>query len=229
MSYSGPFINSIFRTDIESDEPVGISIQGANTDNRVTISYNGSGIHDVIKGPTPMVVFSHTYNRSEAGILLSVTNRINLSGKIYDRAATESKFSDIVSGEKALNDLFRNCPVGELEIKCGSSTVLKASGVRALSISTEPSPDAMTKSLGYNVDLEYYEKASGINQFITSCSDSWSIEPLEEYFYQNFFFSSTLSLFTKLWANKSNKSNKSHSIRLCERTIQKNESTHCEQ
>jgi hypothetical protein len=190
MSYSGPFINAVFNIDStqQQTEPTYSSVQ---TTNRVTIEYNGTGIHTVTNGPTPTLSLSHSYNRTEAGILTSITNKINLNGKIYDVGATSTQFSTIMEKEKALKEMFQNCPIGNLNIKCGGTIVLGVSGVRALSVSTEPSPDNITRSLGYNVDLEYYEKVDGQDGLITSCSDSWSIEPMEDYFWEDMTVTST--------------------------------------
>lgn len=190
MSYSGPFINAVFNIDSKQQqtEPTYSSIQSTD---RVTIEYNGTGIHTVTNGPTPTISLSHSYNRTEAGILTSITNKINLNGKIYDVGATTTQFSTIMGKERDLKDMFKNCPIGNLNIKCGGTTVLGVSGVRALSVSTEPSPDNITRSLGYNVDLEYYEKISDQDGLITSCSDSWSIEPMEDYFWEDLTLTST--------------------------------------
>lgn len=185
MSYSGPFINAIFNVDSNKTESPELSVQ--TTNDRVTIEYNGSGIHTVTNGPTPMVTLSHSYNRTEAGILNSITNKINLNGKIYDRGATSSQTQTLFDKAKNLKDLFKNCPIGDLKIKCGSTEILSVSGVRALSINTEQSPDNMNRTLGYNVDLEYYEKANSNDDFlIVSSSDSWSVEPMEDYFWEDF-------------------------------------------
>jgi hypothetical protein len=186
MSYSGPFINAIFNIDSnnKTTETPELSVQTGN--DRVTIEYNGTGIHTVTSGATPMVVLSHAYNRTEAGILTSITNKINLNGKIYDRGSTSNQVSTLFSAEQNLKNLFKDCPIGNLKIKCGSAELLSVSGVRALSVSTEPSPDNITRSLGYNIDLEYYEKISDQDGLITSCSDSWSIEPMEDYFWEDF-------------------------------------------
>jgi len=191
MSYSGPFINAIFNIDSENKQQSEPNYSSIQTTDRVTIEYNGTGIHTITNGPTPTISLSHSYNRTEAGILTSITNKINLNGKIYDVGATTSQFSTIMGYEKALKEMFQNCPIGNLNIKCGSTTVLGVSGVRALSVSTEPSPDNMTRSLGYNVDLEYYEKADNQDGLITSCSDSWSIEPMEDYFWEDISLSYT--------------------------------------
>ena len=114
MTYSGPFINSIFKT-IDNNElenishiasppgqgsPPGTAPPGGGTTNnpppRITIEYNATGIHTYTY-LTPMFTMSHSYNRSEAGILLSVLNKINLTGKIYDKASTTNSLSGLLA------------------------------------------------------------------------------------------------------------------------------------
>jgi hypothetical protein len=199
MSYSGPFINSILNaTNDQNNQASGLdissidntSIQGTTTTNRkVEIKYNGTGIHTYTYS-TPMLTLSHSYNRTEGGILLSTTNRINLTGKIHDAGGTSDSISDLLSKESGLKNMFSGCPVGDLEVTCEGAIILSASGVRALSVSTDASPDNLTRTLGYTVDLEYYEKAPDNEGLVTTASDSWSIEPIEDYVYTNFNISS---------------------------------------
>lgn len=181
MVYSGPFINSIFQIGDDNKEPV--SVQSGSV--AVTVSYNGTSIGSIV-GATPLVVLSHQFNRADNGILNSITNRISLTGKIYDRSATATDITNILSKENQLKNLFKDCPIGKLEIKCGSTVALAATGVRLLSYTTDPSPDYLTRSLGYNIDLEYYEKQSSTSHMVVTTSDSWSIEPIEEYTYEDF-------------------------------------------
>jgi hypothetical protein len=195
MSYSGPFINSILNTTLDqNNQSSGIdasstndtSLQGTPTSTRkVEIKYNGTGIHTYTYS-TPMLTLSHSYNRTEGGILLSTTNRINLTGKIHNAGGDSDSITDLLAKESGLKSMFSGCPVGNLEVICNGATILAASGVRALSISTDPSPDNLTRTLGYTVDLEYYEKAPDNEGLVTTASDSWSIEPIEDYVYTNF-------------------------------------------
>ena len=203
MTYSGPFINSIFKT-IDNNElenishiasppgqgsPPGTAPPGGGTTNnpppRITLEYNATGIHTYTY-LTPMFTMSHSYNRSEAGILLSVLNKINLTGKIYDKASTTNSLSGLLAQEIGLKNLFKVCPIGDLNIKAGGTSFFHVSGVRVVSITTEPTPDNMSRSMGYSIDLEYYEKGPAQSGLIVSCSDSWSIEPLDDYTYQTF-------------------------------------------
>jgi hypothetical protein len=200
MSYSGPFINSIFKTDnikdnsdiiqLSADGDVSdIGIASHSTSSRnVKITYNGTAI-DTYTHNTPMLTMAHLYNRTDAGILISITNKINLRGKIYgiDRSGVANLLADQVN----LKNLFFSCPIGNLQVLCNSAVLLDATGVRATNFSTEPSSDNMLQSIGYSIDLEYHERQSDdiTSPLIVSCSDSWSIEPLEDYVYESFSLS----------------------------------------
>ena len=208
----GPFINPIFfmpldesssqTSNILNDDSSYTGILtcqpppgggGSSYTPSVQILYNGSGLHNIC-GTTPMITLGHTFNRTEAGMLLSVTNKINLSGKIYDRQSSSTGIDYVLGKEKQLKDLFFNCPINTLEVKCGCSsggngtTVVSFTGVRALSISTENSQDFLTKSIGYTIDLENVETSGSNNgAHVVSASDTWNIEPVaDDYIYESF-------------------------------------------
>ena len=200
MSYSGPFINSIFKTDnIKNNSDIiqlstnddaqntGIASH-ADSSRNVKIKYNGTAI-DTYTHNTPMLTMNHLYNRTDAGILISITNKINLKGKIYgiDRTGVANLLAD----QTNLKNLFFSCPMGNLQVLCNSTVLLDVTGVRALNFNTEPSSDNMLRSIGYSIDLEYHERQSDdlTSPLIVSCSDSWSIEPLEDYAYESFSLS----------------------------------------
>jgi hypothetical protein len=200
MSYSGPFINSIFKTDNiknnsdiiqlstnEDAQNTGIASHSSSSRN-VKITYNGTPI-DKYTHNTPMLTMSHLYNRTDAGILISITNKINLKGKIY--GITRSGVGNLLTDETNLKNLFVSCPIGNLQVLCNSAVLLDATGVRAINFNTEPSSDNMLQSIGYSIDLEYHERQSDdvTSPLIVSCSDSWSIEPLEDYVYESFSLS----------------------------------------
>ena len=145
-------------------------------------------------GTTPMLTLSHTFNRTEAGILLSVTNKITLNGKIYDRNNASSGIQFVLNKETELRNLFKNCSMNTLDVKCGCSghntgctNVISFSGVQIRSITTDSSPDFLTKSMGYTIELENIEGSSSSDASIVSASDSWNIEPIaDDYVYENF-------------------------------------------
>lgn len=186
-SYSG------ILTDTSPPPPPPPGGGGSSYTPSVQILYNGTGLHSIC-GTTPMITLGHTFNRTEAGMLLSVTNKINLSGKIYDRQSSSTGIQYVLDKEKQLKDLFFNCPINTLEVKCGCSSggggtvVVAFTGVRALSISTENSQDFLTKSIGYTIDLENVETSGGNNgAHVVSASDTWNIEPVaDDYIYESF-------------------------------------------
>jgi len=203
MSYSGPFINSIFNTnniknnsDIiqlstnDDTENTGIASHDASTRN-IQIKYNGTAI-SAYTHYTPMLTMSHLYNRTDAGALISITNKINLKGKIY--GISHSGVEEVLSDQLNLKNLFFSCPVGNLQVLCNNTVLLDATGVRATNFTTEPSSDNMLRSIGYSIDLEYHERQSDdvTSPLIVSCSDTWSIEPLEDYLYESFSLAPSL-------------------------------------
>lgn len=206
---TGPFINPMFYVPLDDgssqassilenndnifsiQNPPGGSAGGSNSTYTpsVTLTYNGTGLHTIC-GATPMMVLGHNFNRTEAGILLSVTNKITLTGKIYHRDQSSSGINFVLGKEKDLKKLFMDCPVGTLEVKCGTNAndlAFSLSGVRVVDISTENSPDFLTKSMGYTINLEQTEGACPEWSGVVSASDSWSIEPVaDEYVYETF-------------------------------------------
>lgn len=219
----GPFINPIFYSPLEGQDPSQSNLLHENSyvsgDDQseffsiqspvsilsttsyspsVQVRYNGTGLHTIC-GTTPMLTLGHTFNRTEAGILLSVVNKITLNGKIYNRDNTASGISYVLGQERQLKDLFKNCPNGNLEVFCGctsdtgGTSVIAFTGARALNITTENSPDFLTKSIGYTIELENIEASgSSSNAYVVSASDTWNIEPVaDDYIYETFAISTS--------------------------------------
>lgn len=156
----------------------------------VRIFYNNKAL-DEIAGPVPLVDLSKTYNRTEGGVLQSITTKINLSGKVirstyYDPNVSPSGTGTaiLLKAIQELDNLFK-CNNGVFEIRCGSTAVLSASGVKINSYSANKSSDNWIMSSDYAVDLEFSEPATSGGPLIKNGSDSWSLEPLEEYVYTN--------------------------------------------
>jgi hypothetical protein len=196
----GPFINPFFYTPLDGlsnsssllDEDVGVLLANPPTTPstiytpQVVVKYNASGLHTIC-GTSPMMTLSHTFNRTDVGQLMSITNKITLNGRIYNRDASASGIDYVLAQEQKLKDLFKNCPIGTFSVDCGGASVISFTGVKALSVSTESSPDYLTKSIPYTIDLEYIESANSADPFVVSCSDSWNVEPIsDEYLYANF-------------------------------------------
>jgi len=146
---------------------------------------------DEITGPVPMVDLSKTYNVSEGGITYSVTTKATLSGKIvrskyYDPLVNPSGSGTAVIARAIndLTDLFKS-PTGIFEIKCGSTVILSGSGVKVLNLTANKSNDNWIFSSDYNIELEFSEPIYSGIPLIKNGTDSWSLEPVEEYVYMN--------------------------------------------
>ena len=160
---------------------------------KIQVFFNGSGIHS-IAGPVPFVKISKSFNNSEAGILQSIVNKVILTGKIVKTSGITDTTpgegtSGIISAINSLENLFSasgtNNNYKTFEIKCGSSSLLKADGVKVNSVNIDKSNDNWIFSADYNIELEYYTSISGFSG-VKKGSDSWSLEPLEEYIYTAF-------------------------------------------
>lgn len=159
-----------------------IEAQNNTTSNPgVIVEYSDIGIH-TITGPVPLVDISDTTSRNGAGHADSKTIKIDLTGKIVATGvdAVVGKISD-------LRKLFQETKedFGIFKIKCGTTEVFAATGVRVLDMSFNKTQDNWTQTADYNISLEYQEalKDNGTFYNVTSTSDSWSVEPIEDYFY----------------------------------------------
>lgn len=188
MVYEIP-INSF--TD-DTSEP--ISALNSSSSNKVRVFYNGTGLDD-IAGPVPMVDLSKIYNRTDGGLLQSTTNKITINGKIIRTSGIDnvsvldpagSGTAVLLQAVSGMHNLFK-CDNGTFEIKCGSTSILSGSGVKVLSFNANKSSDNWVYSADYTVDLEFYEPSlAGDNYMIKRGSDSWSLEPTEDYIYSTF-------------------------------------------
>lgn len=189
---SGPFINPIFFVPLEKksdyyssllDESAS-SIQNAgptsSSSPSVQIFYGGSGIHQVT-ATTPLMTLAHDFVRTDAGILLSINHKITLTGKIYDTGNTTSGIAYVLDTEKKIRDFFKAGAINSFEVKCNGSSIFGLSGVRTNSIQTQNSPDFLTKSMDYTVELSAIEAIENNGPLVTQASDNWSIEPLDDY------------------------------------------------
>lgn len=169
------------------------SIQSNQPPSRaISIYFNGSGIHSVA-GPTPFVDLSTSVERNEAGEPMVFTNRITLTGKIV-RGSVPSEISNgsgigpIMSGISGLSQIFKINTCGSFEIKCKTSpaaaetSIFRADGVRTVSFDFNKSNDNWIYTADYTAVLEYLEPAYS-GWYVKDYSDSWSIEPLEDYVY----------------------------------------------
>lgn len=153
----------------------------------VRVYFNDKAV-DSIAGPVPLVDLNTTYNVSQAGNAQSKTTKITLTGKILrttyvdpslDPSGVSTK--NLLVAMTGLESLFK-ASNGVFKIKCGDEVVYEASGVKVNSFIANKSSDNWLFTSDYVVDLEF---SQSINKkyFIKSGSDSWSVEPTEDYVY----------------------------------------------
>lgn len=193
MVYSSPL-------QYEDNNPLffnqgGPSLNGPtpSVDKPVKVFYNGTGLDD-IAGPVPMVDLSTNFNRSEAGLLFSTTTKVTLNGKILrtdSSAGTNPSGTGtavILDAAEKMTRLFAESGVsgfGTFQIKCGKNVILEGCGAKVNSFNINRTNDNWIFSADYQIELEY-SKAAPSGQLIKSGSDSWSLEPMEEYVYASF-------------------------------------------
>lgn len=158
-------------------------------DPKVVIEFNGSGIHK-IAGPTPLISFNSTYNRSPVGQLESVERKITLEGKIV--RSSSRNFSELltpsttgvqglVGAHEQLKELFGTCSAGTLSIYCDGQQFFEKHNVKVESIDFS-SDNNFIKVADYTINLSFYE--TGVFGFaVRNTTDEWNIEPLEDYLY----------------------------------------------
>lgn len=158
-------------------------------DPKVVIEFNGSGIHK-IAGPTPLISFNSTYNRSPVGQLESVERKITLEGKIV--RSSSRNFSELltpsttgvqglVGAHEQLKELFGTCSAGTLAIYCDGQQFFEKHNVKVESIDFS-SDNNFIKVADYTINLSFYE--TGVFGFaVRNTTDEWNIEPLEDYLY----------------------------------------------
>lgn len=155
---------------------------GSNTKNTVGIYINNSGIHDIV-GPTPFITLDRQLNRTNTGALESITTTINLEGKIVKTTGTPSGISAVFGAIQQLKDLISKCDTGVLDIKCNSNLLAQFSGIRVVSFNANRSEDNWVFTADYSIQIEVVEPGKSGEPPVTNTSDSWSIEPIEDYLY----------------------------------------------
>lgn len=156
----------------------------------VRVYFNNKAV-DEIAGPVPLVDLNTTYNIAQGGNAQSKTTKITLTGKILRTTFIEPNLDPSGIGTKnlivaitGLESLFK-ASNGVFKIKCGAETVYEASGVRVNSFTANKSNDNWLFTSDYTVDLEFSESIDK-KYYIKSGSDSWSVEPTEDYIYTNY-------------------------------------------
>jgi hypothetical protein len=154
----------------------------------VKVYYRGINIGSIV-GPEPLVDISKTFNANSNNTVESITNQIDLTGKILSttKAAIDTNGSTGISGIilsiKKLEDLF-SCSNGLFEIKCNNETMYSISGVRVTNLSVNKSENNWTQTADYTIGLEFLTAVSGSDN-VSDRSESWTIEPQDDISYIN--------------------------------------------
>jgi hypothetical protein len=188
----------VYSVDILNNSDLTMSMQtSAPSDSEgkmVSIFYNGSGLHK-ISGPTPYLDISTSVERNSLGMPEIYNTKITLNGTIVRTGADANMTSygsgigPVVSGIRDLYTIFnKDNDAGILEVFCrsGQNTVplIAWTGVRIVSIDVPKNDNNWVFTADYTVVLEHVESAvSGCT--VRSFSDSWNVEPLEDFLYTN--------------------------------------------
>lgn len=148
----------------------------------VEVVFNGTGIH-TITGPTPFISINRTINRNQAGLAEHLATSISLDGKIVKTSGATSGISAVFSGISGLKELFTKCDNGILDIKCNGGLLAQFSGVKVTSFNADRSEDNWVFTSDYSIQLEMTEPVGPKQLMVTNTSDSWTIEPIEEFLY----------------------------------------------
>jgi hypothetical protein len=183
MPYSLNLVDKI------SEQPdFSAQILPANTTRPVSILFNGSGLH-TISGPVPFVDISKSFNRTAGGEIENILNTITLTGKIIRPDITPpptSGIQTVMTAITGLQSLFSKCSTGHLIVRCDNTDMLNVSGVMVKDISINKSEDNWVFSADYTITMEYYEPAVSGGIAVQNTSDSWSIEPIDDYVHSSF-------------------------------------------
>jgi hypothetical protein len=184
MVYTPDFLNTILDNNQNT-----FSAQTTNNKSVVTIKFRGKKIPE--NGPTPLVDISTSVETNSLGLPESLTTRITLTGKIVRPQTdnpTGSGISHVLSGIKEITDIAQTGDIGGLNIECGTtnpSTLYSLENCKILSVEFNKTSDNWIQTADYSVVFEANKSAiSGYS--VKNISDSWSIEPLEDYTYSSY-------------------------------------------
>ncbi len=154
----------------------------------IDVRFAQSGLREDLQlGAAPLVTINRDFLQDGAGTAIGINTKINLAGQIRP-SGTQLGFTKLLEKEQKLRDLFSKT-AGDFEIVKQGTVIFSGINAKIISYSTEKSDNNWTMSLAYSIDLEYYEPIQLKNEDsdksyrVTSISEGWSIEPLEDYIY----------------------------------------------
>lgn len=176
-------------------------------DQKVEIKFAGSGLSQDLKlGPEPIVSITRDFIKDGAKSLIGINTRVSLNGYIYYRTPAEGwkssldnnipehndqrDISILINKQEKLKSLL-NLGRGDLEIWVQGSKSFEGKNAKVSSFNIEPTPNAWSQTIAYNVDFDFYEPLSKTDSRyedyrVSNISESWSIEPLDNYVFTAF-------------------------------------------
>lgn len=188
MVYSLDILNSGFNALASPPTPP------LPADKVVGIYYNGRPIH-AITGPTPHIDLTTSVERNNLGTAQSYNTKITLAGSIVrtgaqaDMTSYGSGVGPVISGITELQNVFRSGDPGVLEVFCktnnnANTPIVSWTGCRLVSMNFPQNSNHWIFTSDYTIELEHISPAiSGC--YVKTISDSWSMEPLEDYIYSS--------------------------------------------
>ena len=163
-----------------------INPRGGSSSACIDVRFAHSGLnYDLKLGAAPLVTISREFLQDGAGTFIGINNKINLSGQIRP-SGTQLGFTELMKREDRLRRLF-SYGAGDFEITKEGTPIFSGTNAKVVSYSTEKSDNNWVMSLGYSVDLEFYEPivnpGGSYSYRVSSVNEGWSLEPIDEDIY----------------------------------------------
>ncbi len=152
----------------------------------IDVRFAHSGLNTDLKlGAAPLITLNREFLQDGAGTFIGINNKVNLSGQIRP-SGTQLGFTELMKREDRLRRLF-SYGAGDFEITREGNPIFSGINAKVVSYSTEKSDNNWVMSMGYSIDLEFYEPVISADQAnsyrVSSISEAWSLEPIEEHIY----------------------------------------------
>jgi len=157
---------------------------GGSSSACIDVRFAHSGLnYDLKLGATPLITLSREFLQDGAGTFIGINNKVNLTGQIRP-SGTKLGFTELMKREDKLRRLF-SYGAGDFEITKEGKPIFSGINAKVVSYSTEKSDNNWVLSMGYSIDLEFYESVKTANNSyrVTSINEAWSLEPIEEHIY----------------------------------------------
>jgi hypothetical protein len=159
---------------------------GSSNSACIDVRFAHSGLnYDLKLGAAPLITLNREFLQDSAGTFIGINNKVNLTGQIRP-SGTQLGFTELMKREDRLRRLF-SYGAGDFEITREGKPIFSGLNAKVVSYSTEKSDNNWVLSMGYSVDLEFYEPvqpADKPNSYrVSSINEAWSLEPIEEHIY----------------------------------------------